>query len=60
MMNKKIKRYIDQEEWVSRLREEMETTKYENRKIYLNILINSILCQPTIDIEYEDDGTEIV
>ena len=54
MENKKIKRYIDQEAWVDRLREEMETTKYESRRIYLNVLINSILCQPTIDIEVDD------
>ena len=45
------KKYIDKEEWVERLEEELKSTKNKNRKTYLNILINSIKCQPTIDVE---------
>ena len=48
-MSKTVKRYIDQEEWIERLEEELKTTKNEQRKTYLNICINSIKCQPTLD-----------
>ena len=50
-MNKKIKRYIDQEEWISRLETELNETTNKERKTYLNIWINTIKCQPTVDIE---------
>lgn len=45
-MNKK---YIDKEEWIGRLEEELSTCKNEKRKEYLTILINAIKCQPTLD-----------
>lgn len=53
-MSKVIKRYIDQEEWLERLEEEYETTTNKERKIYLNIWMNAIKCQPTVDIEVEE------
>ncbi len=45
-MNKK---YIDKEEWIERLEEELSTCKNEKRKEYLTIWINAIKCQPTLD-----------
>ena len=45
-MNKK---YIDKEEWIERLEEELSTCKNEKRKEYLRIWINAIKCQPTLD-----------
>lgn len=45
-MNKK---YIDKEEWIGRLEEELSTCKNEKRKEYLTIWINAIKCQPTLD-----------
>lgn len=48
-MNKKIKRYIDQEDWINRLKEEREETTNEKRKLYLTTLINAIDCRPTVD-----------
>lgn len=45
-MNKK---YIDKEEWIERLEEELSTCKNEKRKEYLIIWINAIKCQPTLD-----------
>ena len=50
-MNKKIKRYIDQEEWISRLEKELNETTDNERRTDLNIWINAIKCQPTVDIE---------
>ena len=50
-MNKKIKRYIDQEEWINKLEAELNETTNKERKTYLNIWINTIKCQPTVDIE---------
>ena len=50
-MNKKIKRYIDQEEWINKLETELNETTNKERKTYLNIWINTIKCQPTVDIE---------
>lgn len=49
-----IKKYIDQEEWIGRLEEELKTTKDKQRKSYLEIWINSIKCQPTVNIEVEE------
>lgn len=43
------KQYIDKEEWVERLEEELSTCKNEKRKEYLIIWINAIKCQPTLD-----------
>ena len=43
------KKYIDQKEWINRLEEELKSTKDEQRKTYLNIWINAIKCQPTVD-----------
>ena len=45
------RKYIDSEEWIERLKDELEICKDKKRKTYLNILINSIICQPTVDIE---------
>ena len=45
-MSKKVKRYIDQEEWISRLETELNETTNKERKTYLNIWINAIKCQP--------------
>lgn len=50
-MSKKIKKYIDQEEWISRLEKELNETTDNERRTYLNIWINAIKCQPTVDIE---------
>ena len=52
-MSKVVKRFIDQEEWLTRLEEELNSTKREGRITYLNILINAIKCQPFIEIESE-------
>lgn len=41
-----MKYYIDRDEWVGRLTEEMESCKDEKRKTYLQIQINNIMCQP--------------
>lgn len=43
-----IKQYIDKEEWIGRLEEELSTCKNEKRKEYLIIWINAIKCQPTV------------
>ena len=42
------KQYIDKEEWVERLEEELSTCKNEKRKEYLSVWINAIKCQPTV------------
>ena len=47
------KKYIDSEEWVERLKEELSTCKDEKRKTYLKIMMGSIMCQPTIDIDIQ-------
>ena len=44
-------RLIDANNWIRRLMEEKEETKNEKRKTYLQILINSIECQPDVDKE---------
>lgn len=53
-MSKTVKRYIDQEEWISRLETELNETTNKERKTYLNIWINTIKCQPTVDIKVAD------
>ena len=42
---------IDGNAWIRRLLEEKEETKNEKRKTYLQIMINSIECQPNVDKE---------
>ena len=44
----KTKKYIDQEAWINRLKEEREETTNEKRKLYLDNLIIAIDCRPTL------------
>lgn len=44
-----VKKYIDEKEWISRLENELKETTNEQRRTYLNIWINAIKCQPTLD-----------
>ena len=44
-------RYTNVDIWIEKLKKEMEETTNQKRKVYLQIMINSISCQPTIDIE---------
>ena len=54
-MSKTVKKYIDQEEWIERLEKELNDTTNKERKTYLNIWINTIKCQPTVDIKVTDN-----
>lgn len=49
-----IKKFIDQEDWLNRLQEAYDNTKNEQRKTYLSIWMNTIVCQPTVDFEVEE------
>ena len=50
-------RYINADKWIEKLRNEKEEATNQKRKVYLQIMINSISCQPTIEIE-EEGGIE--
>lgn len=50
-MNKSKYIYINADEWINRLQEELESCKNEKRKTYLQIQINSIKCQPMLSKE---------
>ena len=47
----KKKYYIDRDRWLARLQEEMEETENPERKTYIQIQMNSIICQPTVTRE---------